>query len=217
MRHTRRMIMLLLTVLALTGVCGVLAPKAAAPRLSSREATYFALDPPALFTIDIIGATSKSQIAELKSSRNDVATVEIEKNPRYSKYVRLVVEPRSPGKTTVSFKVKYGSKTKKLTFRATVRKYENVCASFKVGSKNYASKFNKKMFVTAGNPKKSRKISVEAKKGWKLLHIRLYTKNGRETLIDNNTTVNLKKYRQIYADFYSGKLDASSTLVLDMY
>lgn len=213
----RRIFALVLTVFMLTGLFGVLEPQAAAPELPIKKATYFAIDPPTLFAIDIIGVTQKSQITGLKSSKSSVASAEIEKNPRYSKYVRLVVEPKSPGKTTISFRVKYGKSTKKLNFKATVKKYVNSCASFKVGSKDYASKFKKGMFTTVSNPQKSQRISVKAKKGWKLQNIRLYTKGGKETVIDNNQTVNLKNFRQIYADFYNGKADVSSTLVIDMY
>lgn len=196
---------------------GVLKPKAAAvPKLAEKEVTYMAADPLPSYSLDIIGVTKKSKITDLKSSNGNVAAVAISKSPFY-KYVQLVVDPLNPGKTNISFKVKYGNKTKKLSLKVTVKKYENACASFKIGSKDFASKFRKGMFTTVSNPKKSKKISIKAKKGWKLKAIRLNTKNGKITTIKNGTAVKLKKYMQIYADFYNSKKDVTSSLVLNMY
>ncbi len=217
MKNTKRKRSLLLTVLVLTVMFGVLEPKAAAaPELSEKNVTYMVADPVPSYSLDIMGVTKKSKITGLKSSKGNVAAVAISKSPFY-KYVQLVVEPLNPGKTNISFKVKYGNKTKKLSLKVTVKKYENACASFKIGSKNYASKFGKGMFVTAKNPKKSQKISITAKKGWKLMGIRLNTKNGKITTIKNKTTVKMKKYMQIYADFYNSKKKVSSSLVLNLY
>ncbi len=211
----KRVLSLVLVVFTLVSMLAVLPAEAAEPELPITEGVYFAMTPPVSFSIPIYGLTKKSQVKSLKSSNKNVASVTVNKYPG-DKDVLFTVEPKKPGNATISIKVEYGKKTKTLKYKVTVKKYVNVSTSFKIGSKDVASKFQKEMFASTRNPKKKEKISIKPRKGWELRAIRLSTKSGKQTTIANNKKVNLKKYSQIYVDFDNVKEGFSSTLVVDL-
>ena len=74
--------------------------------------------------------------------------------------------PNKAGKTVISFKVVNKGKSTTLKTKVTVKKYQRPCSSFKVGSKEYASKFKKEAFYYGKKPLGKKKISVKAAKGW---------------------------------------------------
>ena len=122
--------------------------------------------------IQLEGVSKTSAITKLKSSKKSVATV--------SKFVHegtayVAVEPKKPGTAKITFNVKYGKKTIKAKTTVIVRKYENPLKTFKIGSKNYASKFNKSGHVTLEKKKLKGKLNVKLKSGYELVEIAVYS------------------------------------------
>lgn len=102
--------------------------------------------------------------------------------------------------------VALGEKSGKIyTINLTVVKYSNPVSKFKINSKNYASKF-KKSSMPALTSSGKQKISIKAKKGWKVvdLHYTFYNYSGKikTKKFKNNRSVNISKK-------YSGFIDAT--------
>ena len=100
-----------------------------------------------------------------------------------------------PGKTQVTFTGKSG---KIYIINLTVVKYTNPVSKFKINSKDYASKF-KKSAMPATTLSGKQKVSIKAKKGWKVvdLHYSFYNYSGKikTKKIKNNSYTNIfKKY-----------------------
>ena len=98
-----------------------------------------------------------------------------------------------------------GKSGKIYTINLTVVKYSNPVSKFKINSKNYASKF-KKSSMPALTSSGKQKISIKAKKGWKVvdLHYTFYNYSGKikTKKFKNNRSVNISKK-------YSGFIDAT--------
>ena len=101
---------------------------------------------------------------------------------------------RKPGQTIVTFTGKSG---KVYTMNLTVVKYKNPVKKFKIGSKNVASQFKKKNFGWHSIKRtQKQKISIKAKKGWKIVEMDYsdYNLNKPVKKIKNNKYVTLKYY-----------------------
>ena len=84
---------------------------------------------------------------------------------------------KKPGKATVTYKFK----GKKYVHKFVVLKYSNPAKVFKVGSKNYASKFDKSVCF---EPKKSlagKKLVLKPNPGWKIQQVFVNTKKSSKT------------------------------------
>ena len=114
----------------------------------------------------------------------------------------VAIYTNKAGKTELSFVGKSG---KIYTINLTVVKYSNPVSKFKIDSKNYASKF-KKSSMPALTSSGKQKISIKAKKGWKVvdLHYTFYNYSGKikTKKFKNNRSVNISKK-------YSGFIDAT--------
>ena len=80
---------------------------------------------------------------------------------------RLEVEAKKPGKTTLTYKFK----GKKHKVKIRIYKYRNPVASFKVGGKQYKSRYNKKQIIDFGTKRitlPAGKVKVVPAKNWKL-------------------------------------------------
>ena len=139
--------------------------------------------------------------SNVKSSNSSVLTAEVMTTggQTYGSYkvpksYPLVVHLKKAGTATLTFK--HAGKSHKVKF--VVKNYENPVKSLKVGKKNYASLFNVKNITmrsradlypvnTKSNPKG--KVSVKAKKGWKLVSL----KSGITTLKNGKSKANLNQ------------------------
>ena len=134
-------------------------------------------------TIYINNSVEGKEPTNLKNSNPDV--VEVLNKGSYG----LMVRVKKAGTSTISFT--YAGK--KLATTITAYNWKNPCKSFKVGNKDFTSKFNKSRIYN-WNRQKSQwkaKISLKANKGWKLKKIQ-YTFDGVKTTVKNNSVVTFK-------------------------
>ena len=83
---------------------------------------------------------TKNTKVKAKSSKKSVVRVKyMEIFDAYGKMPYLIA--KKPGKATVTFTIKKGKKTKKLTTKVTVVKYKNPMKKLMIGNKNYAYEF----------------------------------------------------------------------------
>lgn len=117
------------------------------------------------------GLYDGAKVTNLKSSNKKVLTVSWSK-----KYPStIVVKLKKTGKAVVSFDVVYNGQKTSLSTKVTVKKYVNPCAVFKVGNKNYTSKFKRDAdFYTSHKGTPKRKVYIKAAKNWKIESIYYY-------------------------------------------
>ena len=111
------------------------------------------------------------KVASVKSSNKKVATVKIVDGGSYN---FIHITKKKAGTTKITYKL--AGKKKTVTFK--VVKWENPVKTLKIGSKNYASGFNKVARVPALNDMGSKTIKVKAANGWKLQTIRAIKGEG---------------------------------------
>lgn len=157
-----------------------------------------------------------AQVTNLKSSKTSVLRVSW--NASDPEFIALKL--RKPGKAVVSFNVVYNGQTTSLKSTVTVKKYKRPCTTFKVGNKNYASKFKKNsLYYTSHKKTPKQKVTVKAAKGWKLAGIWYMNGDGTgEKRIRNKSSVRLsaKKGQEavIYAGFINKKTKEYQTVML---
>lgn len=99
-----------------------------------------------------------------------------------------------PGKSTVSFKVGNGSKTKTYKSVVTVVKYENPLKTATILGKNYAGKLKSQNTsykdIKAKSTQKNQKFTFEANKNWKITSVSVskYEKIGKNTYYTDTYT-----------------------------
>ena len=112
-------------------------------------------------------------ISAAKSSNKKVATVKANKSTyNGSTYYWLTVQIKKAGTTKITYK--FGGK--KYSVKYKVKNYVNPLKKLKIGSKNYASKFNPKALssgsdlavASVGSMPKG-KVSIKLKSGWKFV------------------------------------------------
>lgn len=101
----------------------------------------------------------KKKVAAAKSGNTAVATVKVQNGST------LMVTAKKAGKAKITCTV--GGKKK--SFTLVVKKYKNPVKTFKVGGKNYASKFKKARDYYGGH--KAGKLTIKPASGWKLVSI----------------------------------------------
>ena len=107
-------------------------------------------------------------------------------------YVSLNLEPKNPGKTTVTLSFKSKGKNYKYKFKVIVRKDENPFERVKIGNKNIKTQYDDGPYVYKDDPdapscteaaslkleKGTHKMDIRMKKNWKLISI----KNGETNI-----------------------------------
>lgn len=170
---------------------GLLAPQSAAEvqaaskvyinPYSSKVVTYKPGDGVSKYTsvISIMGCSKKSEIKNLKSSNKAVVKVTAQDG-----YIRAQYGNKA-GKATITCTVK----GVKLKTTLTVKKYSNPCSTFKIGSTNFTSKFNKDDSYVQKKAFKNQTLNIKLKSGWKITTLSVY--NGKTT---KRYTVNSSKF-----------------------
>ena len=159
----RKTVLLLLTIISVLGL-QLVSVNAKSPVPSIDKKVYIAIysAPQSAFgkTIYIKNSIDEKEPTGLKNSNPDVA--EVLNKGSYG----LTVKVKKAGTSTISFK--YAGK--KLSTTIVAYNWKNPCKSFKVGSKNLTSKFNRSRIYNWNKQKKQwkAKISLKANKGWKL-------------------------------------------------
>lgn len=98
------------------------------------------------------------------------------------------------GKAKISFNLKVKNKTYKYSRTITVKKYANPFKSFKLGKKDFASKFKKATYAPY-ILKGSKTVKIVPKKNWKLVSIIGLTEPGAKPAI-------IKNGDKIVSDYY---------------
>lgn len=145
-------------------------------------------------------------IENMKNVTIDMATVKISK-PEVVDFIKkkwdsegdtyYTVRVKKAGKATITFKAKEpnaGDETyvaKKITINSI--KYLNVVKTFKIGKKNFKTKFKKEGYYWQ-KKKISGKLNVKVKKGWKIkgMWYGNYS-TGKEKKVKNGKKITLKK------------------------
>lgn len=129
--------------------------------------------------------------------------------------------PRKAGKTVISFKVVNKGKTTTLKTKVTVKKYQKPCTSFKVGSKEYASKFKKEAFYYGKKPIGRKKISVKAAKGWTVSGISVSYGDNTTKKIRNKSYITFSADSgvdtEIWVEFKNKKTKAYQTVLCQLH
>ena len=152
------------------------------------------------------------KITDLKSSNKKVLTV----STFYDSYTYLDIRARAPGKATITFKAKVGSKTYSYKCNVVVHKYENPAKSLKIGKTNYASEFSYIEYFTLRARKNLKgKLAITTNKNWKIKDIEVYdyrTTERRE--VKNNKTITLNKGQVLWVTFINKKTGAQTITTL---
>jgi hypothetical protein len=159
---------------------------------------------------DIEGRESTDKIQNLKSAnKNIVKVTKVKENSE----TYICFMPKKVGKTTVSFEIKRGKTVYKFKTVVTVINYQNPCASFKVGSQNLTTKFNKTNSYTVTSKLKG-KLSISTKSGWELMQIISYNSktNSNVKALINKKDITVKKGNTLSAVFYNNKKNLTETI-----
>lgn len=138
-----------------------------------------------------------SKIKNVKSSNKKVIEV---KKYWVDDYGHIVYNIKKAGTATISFDLVVNKKTYRYSVKIKTVKYENPFKSFKIGSQNYISKFNKTDWVGTDKGWQSflkpvsGKLKISLKKNWKITEMyRMPMFNyDKKTTVKNNKKVNLK-------------------------
>ena len=156
----------------------------------------------------------KIKMDSVKSSNSSVAKL---KHDTYDGNGYYYIKTKKTGKATLTFKAKAPGEDKwtKATIKVKVYKWERPVKTFKIGSKSYKKKFNKKS-VYGTSKKVSGKLVIKAKKGWKIDFMEKYdSENNKFVKIKNKQKVTLKKGDDIYVNFK--KKGADRYEYIDLY
>lgn len=141
------------------------------------------------------------KVSKLKSSNSKVLKVHIAN--KGGKQEAIGIQSKKAGTATVSFTATVNGKKHNFKCKVKVVKYQNPFKSFKVGSKNYASKYKNTSFSAwADNknwpaPSKDKikgKLNIVPNKNWKIKSIRVA--NAYETgwkKIKNKSKIDMSK------------------------
>lgn len=219
-RECSRKMKLVSIMLAVALVMSVFTPAATvkAAGTPSVESKYTAIIEPKVkedyLWIDEFPAGA--QVMNVKSSNTKVLTA----SWRAAEEAYIVLKLRKAGKSVVSFDVVYNGQTIPLKSTVTVRKYQRPCATFKVGNKNYASRFKKNsIYQTSHKGTPKNKVTVKAAKGWKLVAMYYGNADGSNfKMIRNKKSVRFSVKKKdsacIYAVFKNKKTKHYETVVL---
>ena len=165
----------------------------------------------------IRNSVRSDKVLELKSSKPSV--VSVKKMPFRDDYT-ITMKAKKTGTSIVSFKVKRkNGKTYSFKSKVTVHNYTNPLNVCKFGRKDYKKSFDKKTMVPVakGYPKKA-KVSITAKKGYKIDAI-YYSEHGtgRQRKIKNGSTVTLDGEHYLQILYKNTSKNYVSSVYLDGY
>lgn len=161
--------------------------------------------------INIMGCDSASQIKKLKSSNKSVCTVKA-KDSYGRGYIEVKFKDKA-GKARISCNVKGKSLSKVFT----VKKYSNPVSKFKLGSKNFTSKFNKTDSYRQKAFFENKTLSITAKKGWKIRSVYAYDGHSMKFYTLNKSSFKKKvsltaRFHAISVTLYNSKTGESEYL-----
>lgn len=149
----------------------------------------------------VLNPTKKDKITNIKVKDKKILSASRSSDTKYC----LLIVPKKAGTTKITFK--YGKKT--FSMKVTVKNWSSPCKSFKLGNKDYSSKFKNHNYYFSNKPSKSKKvkISIKGNKNWKVDYISYF--NGKTSKqIKNNSTIKItskKNYSYITVRFYNSK------------
>ena len=165
----------------------------------------------------IRNSVKSDKVLELKSSKPSV--VSVKKMPFRDDYT-ITMKAKKTGTSIVSFKVKRkNGKTYSFKSKVTVHNYTNPLSVCKFGKKDYKKSFDKKTMVPVakGYPKKA-KVSITAKKGYKIDAI-YYSEHGtgKQRKIKNGSTVTMDGSHYLQILYKNTNKNYVSAVYLDGY
>ena len=165
----------------------------------------------------IRNSVRSDKVLELKSSKPSV--VSVKKMPFRDDYT-ITMKAKKTGTSIVSFKVKRkNGKTYSFKSKVTVHNYTNPLNVCKFGRKDYKKSFDKKTMVPVakGYPKKA-KVSITAKKGYKIDAI-YYSEHGtgKQRKIKNGSTVTMDGSHYLQIMYKNTRKNYVSAVYLDGY
>ncbi len=184
-RITKKSVTLLLSVFMLTLLLGMSA--------SAKTYENKIIAAKNLYKKILLTACPKDDLVSFKIS-NKIGKLSVSKTKRNG-WIALYLKPKKTGKTTVTLKFKdpETGETHTNKMKVTVYNYKNPFKSFKIGKKNYASKFKKRQTVEKVGPA-SGKLKIKLKKGWKIksiLHQDMSSTVLRSTKVKNKQFIDL--------------------------
>ena len=117
------------------------------------------------------------------------ATVKLQK---LDKKLNILLTPKKPGTVKFSFKYKENGKITSHTLKAKIVKYVCPVSKVKFGSSKLTKKFKTSFFCSIKGKKKTGKLTVTPKKGWKLENIYIFD-GKKDTQIKNGSKITLKR------------------------
>ena len=165
----------------------------------------------------IRNSVRSDKVLELKSSKPSV--VSVKKMPFRDDYT-ITMKAKKTGTSIVSFKVKRkNGKIYSFKSKVTVHNYTNPLSVCKFGKKDYKKSFDKKTMVPVakGYPKKA-KVSITAKKGYKIDAI-YYSEHGtgKQRKIKNGSTVTMDGSHYLQIMYKNTRKNYVSAVYLDGY
>ena len=148
----------------------------------------------------------KKKISSVKSSNKKVLTVKLQKNGM------LKLTKKKPGKAKVTYKLA----GKKKTANVVLHKYQNPLKTFKIGSKDYAAKFNKRCEyypsqITPG------KLVVKPARNWVVKQIYIAGDNHERRVKGEYMLNSEQNYISVYLVNKKTKVEASVLLTSEHY
>ena len=111
---------------------------------------------------------------------------------KLDKKLNILLTPKKPGTVKFSFKYKEDGKTTTHTLKAKIVKYVCPVSKVKFGKTNLTKKFKTAFFCGIKGKKKTGKLTVKPKKGWKLESINIYDGSNSKQY-KNGSKITLKK------------------------
>ena len=165
----------------------------------------------------IRNSVRSDKVLELKSSKPSV--VSVKKMPFRDDYT-ITMKAKKTGTSIVSFKVKRkNGKIYSFKSKVTVHNYTNPLSVCKFGKKDYKKSFDKKTMVpVAKGYHKKAKVSITAKKGYKIDAI-YYSEHGtgKQRKIKNGSTVTMDGSHYLQIMYKNTRKNYVSAVYLDGY
>lgn len=122
---------------------------------------------------------ARKKISAVKSSNKKVATASLMKVKGGRTYIKITM--KKPGKTKITYKLA----GKKKTTTLKLVKWKKPVKSFKIGSTNYASKFNKFSTYLGVSDLGGKTLKIKPARGWKVAKIQYLVGEGKLKKIKN--------------------------------
>ncbi|MBQ9015095.1 MAG: hypothetical protein IJ109_03145 [Firmicutes bacterium] len=160
-------------------------------------------------------------MATVKSSKPSVAVLKKDTwtDDDGKVYGNYQIKSKKPGTTTLTFQAKDANAENYVTKTVKVKvvKFVNPAKTFKIGSKNYAKKYNGKPYYNI-KKKVSGKVNVKAKKGWKVDSIYFYDESkGKSKKIKNGKKVTFDKFDGVQVCFKKKGKNLYEWIYIDRY